>query len=514
MLLLSISYRILSVDKCKDLFDVNAYFVFIDWLTYNSTDPGLVLVNLYYQGQREMKKFIVFLSSVALVGSVSYAMDEEAMDGEMMMEEAPSVAVMLGGSAKMGIKNVDDDASPDSDGLSLIREYEVTFDSSGTTDGGLVFGASISFDEGASGTSSVKNYTMDPTDESTPISATATTTYQTMVTINMETNAIVADAGNIGNDGTFNATGGADGIPDVNQQDSDPSNDIEKFERVTVVYDPSGAREAVTGTITGDANAAATDGAITTVDGKEISGEIEATVEPNLVTTVDTESTDTDTDNDTDTDTVRNGIGSASVYIGSADGSWKLKFGTGLDAGIYKIGDIGIAGEGDSFYATNGHTVELSGSFGGADFAITSNVGADGDPSDEWSAGVKYNAGQFNIGVGMDSEKGMGLSAGTDVSGVSIGMIYTKAEMGEGDMKKEKSGLGVSAGIPAGEGASLTVKYSTNEAKGHDFMEKKLVEADFNYDLGGGATLNAGVEQLDTDGSKKTTLEASISMSF
>ncbi len=490
MLLLSILYLILSVDKCKDLFDVNAYFVFIDWLTYNSTDPGLVLVNLYYQGQREMKKFIVFLSSVALVGSVSYAMDEEAMDGEMMMEEAPSVAVMLGGSAKMGIKNVDDEAKPDSDGLSLIREYEVTFDSSGTTDGGLVFGASISFDEGASGTSSVKNVSnmrnVDVNVVDVKVDVTRGPTYKRDVWVN-SSNAVV---------------------------EADPTDDT--LQMVTISYRLA---PLTSGDIDGDVTYTDDDGMPVVITSTIVPME-----EDIAYTATGGTGTGTGMYTDTDTDKVRNGIGSASVYVGAADGSWKLKFGTGLDAGIYKIGDIGIAGEDDSFYATNGHTVELSGSFGGADFAITSNVGADfaitsnvgadGDPSDEWSAGVKYNAGQFNIGVGMDSEKGMGLSAGTDVSGVSIGMIYTKAEMGEGDMKKEKSGLGVSAGIPAGEGASLTVKYSTNEAKGHDFMEKKLVEADFNYDLGGGATLNAGVEQLDTDGSKKTTLEASISMSF
>ena len=127
---------------------------------------------------------------------------------------------------------------------------------------------------------------------------------------------------------------------------------------------------------------------------------------------------------------------------------------------------------------------------------------------------MKYNAGQVSVGVGMDSEKGIGLSVGSDVSGVSIGMIYTKAEMGEGGMMKENSGLGVSAGIAAGEGATVTLKYSTNKTQGAMNMEKKLIEADFAYDLGGGAKFNAGVDSMDTDGSKKTTLEASISMSF
>ena len=44
--------------------------------------------------------------------------------------------------------------------------------------------------------------------------------------------------------------------------------------------------------------------------------------------------------------------------------------------------------------------------------------------------------------------------------------------------------------------------------------ETKLIELDFSYDLGGGATLGAGVDQKDVDGTKTTTLEASIAMSF
>ena len=85
-----------------------------------------------------MRKLIVFASALALSGSMAFAMEEGAMDEEMM-EKAPSVAV--GGSGKIGIKNVDD---ADETGLQLVRAYKVTFDSTGTTDGGLMFGAGMS----------------------------------------------------------------------------------------------------------------------------------------------------------------------------------------------------------------------------------------------------------------------------------------------------------------------------------------------------------------------------------
>lgn len=43
--------------------------------------------------------------------------------------------VMFGGLAKIGIKNVSSDNTPSSDGLSLIHEYEITFDALGMTNG-------------------------------------------------------------------------------------------------------------------------------------------------------------------------------------------------------------------------------------------------------------------------------------------------------------------------------------------------------------------------------------------
>ena len=263
---------------------------------------------------------------------------------------------MLGGSAKMGIKNHSEN------GMSLIREYEVTFSSSGTTDGGLMFGAGISFDESASVT---ETDTLLGTSTS---SSTSSSGYYATVWIT-SANAIVATPAD-----TLDAEGetvtDGDGIPDVNQND-DEADDIRE-QKVMV----SGPGE-VTGTADADDGANVTY-VMTDEDGEEttvyVTGAVTGTVETMTETMTETTTTTTISGDGT----VRNGIGSASVYVGAADGSWKLKFGTGLDAGIYKIGDIGIAGEGDSFYATNDHTIELSGSFEGADFAITSNAGDQG----------------------------------------------------------------------------------------------------------------------------------------
>ncbi|MYG41931.1 MAG: porin [Rhodobacteraceae bacterium] len=88
----------------------------------------------------KMRKLIVFASALALSGSMAFAMEEGAMDEDMMMEKAPSVSV--GASGEFGIINEDDDDDSTAD-FQLVRAYKVTFSSSGTTDGGLNFGANI-----------------------------------------------------------------------------------------------------------------------------------------------------------------------------------------------------------------------------------------------------------------------------------------------------------------------------------------------------------------------------------
>ena len=95
----------------------------------------------------KMRKLIVFASALALSGSMALAMEEGAMDEDMMMEKAPSVSV--GASGEFGIINEDDDDDSTAD-FQLVRAYKVTFSSSGTTDGGLNFGANIGINSDSS----------------------------------------------------------------------------------------------------------------------------------------------------------------------------------------------------------------------------------------------------------------------------------------------------------------------------------------------------------------------------
>ncbi len=344
-----------------------------------------------------MKRFIVFTSALVLAGSVSYAMDEE-MDKEMMME-APAPSVTVGGSAAIGIINEDDDNDATED-FKLIREYKVTFASSGVTDGGLMFGAGISIED---------------------------------------------------------------------THDDDPE--------------------------------------------QEVNG--------------------------------------ASVYVGSSDGSWKLQFG-GNDPGIDLAGGFGVSK--DHFGGEDNKDIALSGTFGGTEYRITAadpGLEASDKGDDDWSIGVSHSVNTINVGVGMDSEKGLAIGIGTDLSGLNTSLYWSKSEMDidqdallaspsgtAAPGKVENAGLGVKASMSAGEGATFSVAYSTLKKEQnatatavHQFdgvAETKMIEIDFSYDLGGGATLKAGIDKKDeekidegdtTDGATitqkdTTTLEALISMSF
>ncbi|MCY3725451.1 MAG: hypothetical protein OXF95_02305 [Rhodobacteraceae bacterium] len=359
-----------------------------------------------------MKKLIVFASALALSGSMAFAMEKDAMD-EMM--EAPAPSVSVGGSGKIGIKNVDDAAET---GLQLVRAYKVTFSSSGTTDGGLMFGAGMSI--------------RDDTTET------------------------------------------ADGGPVVK---------------------------------------------------------------------------------------------GSHVFVGGADGSWKLQFG-GNDPGIDLAGGFGVAD--DHFGGGDDATIALSGSFGNTSYRITAadpgiDVPARTDGFDaaensdareaydaarnmdnDWSVGVSHSIDTISVGVGMDSEDGLAIGFGTDLSGVSTFVYWSKSELKDviigygtnvaADIKgsHENTGLGVKASMSAGEGATFSVGYSTRKLEqdgagtDHDRTVKtKLIEVDFTYDLGGGATLSAGIdkkdeEKLDLDSGNNTivdpedttTLEAAIAFSF
>ena len=340
------------------------------------------------------------------------------MDEGMMMEKVPSVAV--GGSGKIGIRNEDDSSKPDDEQFKLVRAYKVTFDSTGTTDGGLMFGAGMSIRD-------------DTGEEDKPV------------------------------------------------------------------------------------------------------------------------------------------VRGSYVFVGGADGSWKLQFG-GNDPGIDLAGGFGVAD--DHFGGGDDATIALSGSFGDTNFRITAaDPGTDIEipartvnfelpansaardaydaavkakaNENDWSVGVSHSINTISVGVGMDSEDGLAIGVGTDLSGVSTFFYWSKSEFSDAIIhydadpnndntaSQENTGLGVKASMSAGEDAIFSVGYSTlkfeQDGRGVAFdgtAKTKLIEVDFTYDLGGGATLSAGIDKKDEESliagsgaatvvpKDTTTLEAAIAFSF
>ena len=507
-----------------------------------------------------MKKFIVFLSSVALFGSVSYAMDEEAMDEEMMMEAAaPSVAV--GGSASIGIKN---DSSADSS-LKLIRAYKVTFDSSGTTDGGLVFGAGISLRDdtteedapvvkgskvyvgGADGSWKVQFGGNDPGIELAGGIGLADDHF-----------VMGDDDASISLEGSFGGTG-------FRVTMSDPSNSVptrtremtttdqvqmesglitpniamidwttsgvlmgttDNGERVAAISDAIMARDTYLGTLMSVPNLS-----FTAACGiSEANFYYEATGNTTVSWDHDGDgaAADADADGDTPAQTAPINISftagqmiPAEMLMHEANSDVLATFAGATPMKTYEntagaeACSATMLGAGDPFESVTTTTGMDNGSA----------VYAAKNLKDQWSIGFTHSLDTINIGVGVDSGKGLALGVGTELSGVGLNLYYSKSEqenftgvVGGKDMMEtqENTGLGVKASMAAGEGASVSVAYSTLKKEMMDSsMTDKKIEVDFSYDLGGGATLQASVDKNDPDGGdSNTVLEAKVAMSF
>ena len=248
----------------------------------------------------------------------------------------------------------------------------------------------------------------------------------------------------------------------------------------------------------------------------------------------------------------------SNVFIGAADGTWRLKFG-GNDPGIEKAGGIGVA-DGDGFhYGGDDTTIGFEGSIGTTSYRITladprakegnggddpgGNTKADGD----WSAGASTSLGDVSVGFGMDSEDGLAIGVGTTLQGIGVDLFWSKSEPSSASghivdpevtlntstnanagltytRSQENTGLGIKASVSAGEGATFSAAYSTRKdeytARGiYDIDttddtdgvaasasrqdETKEIEIAFEYDLGGGATFKTSIvkEDKETTGS-------------
>ena len=554
-----------------------------------------------------MQKLIVMSMVLALAGAYAHAdnhdgggvaasmddsaaaVDEAAMDPSMadatmdvaMMEDvpempaeempaAPSIVICpkpAGCDAVMKIKRVDDDSStdPESDNVMSVVEYEVKFNASGVTDGGLLFGAAISIDEEGAG------------------AATA--------------NGVNAASAYIGAaDGTWTLSfGGVDpGIDLVGNIGLANADDISAK---TLVIAPvmvgdlrvklpamSGAQQLMMPKATLDATVKSTIKPIKTFTG-EIEGYFAAiagttltadatnaeatatagwqpisapkgtiTAMRKLPITVVTRSTDASTANGIN---VRGGTKTASGVTGGTQIANVNNFATGVAGTTTYSNTLQLtftdtaAAVTAATEATSRTVIGLSGKVGSFTYRITTSQPGD----DAWSAGVSYKAGTITVGLGMDSNDVMGLGLTGKMGGSTISGTYVK-QSGEdyigmratqtgtaaapvwsayaGQRKvNEWTAMGVKVKQEIGSSDTfVALSYSKKDDKNGNpiVLDSNKIEFDFEYGLGGGATFFAGLDRLNEDVSKytptnglpiatkatkkTTTVEAGIKMKF
>ena len=475
-----------------------------------------------------MKKFILLASALAFSGSMAFSMEEgEAMDEEMMME-APAPSVSLGGSAKIGVKNVDDSAMPDADSVTLVRAYKVTFASSSTTDGGLVFGAGMSIRDDTGETDG-------PGDTQAPAVK-----------------------------GSHVYVGGADGSWKIQFGGNDPGALLaggigfadDRIDRGDASVSLSGNMQGVDYRLTvADPQKDSNDWS---VGAKFSAGQIGVGVgmdsEDGLAVGVSTDVS---------------GL-STTVYYAQSEGDDMI---SGMTAAVAAVPDRTISatygssvvatdavdGDGAAQASTITYTYQATPMQGDADYKNSGKV--DRTVVVSYDAGTAPDRGDISaitgiatvanhvptLGNGILTITNNGGTADDATDDVVVARYELKPDAGTGitvpgtDAVPAKAitepvagkwtGIGAKVAIPAGEGASISVGYSrmkkdVSSDMGSASAKSSRIELDFSYDLGGGATFTAGIdkddkEELMTDGesfmttsSDKTTLEAAISMSF
>ena len=156
----------------------------------------------------------------------------------------------------------------------------------------------------------------------------------------------------------------------------------------------------------------------------------------------------------------------------------------------------------------------------------------------QWAAGVSFAVGATTLGIGMDSEKLMQASISADLGAFGGKLFYTQQKDntidvsgedksdGTNTVNNKKTGIGAEITVSAGANTNINAVYTqgkqtdtrmANEAKtalvGGDepvSMTTKGFGVGVSHSLGGGATLNAGFAKV----AKVTKASVGVSMSF
>ena len=127
----------------------------------------------------------------------------------------------------------------------------------------------------------------------------------------------------------------------------------------------------------------------------------------------------------------------------------------------------------------------------------------------QWAAGVSFALGSTTLGIGMDSEKLMQAGIAADLGAFTGSLFYSQQKT---DSAKN-TGMGVELGVMAGEGTKINAVYARGKHD-NDNNEMDSTAKGFGlgvtHDLGGGATLKAGFAKVED----QTRADVGVSMSF
>ena len=132
-----------------------------------------------------------------------------------------------------------------------------------------------------------------------------------------------------------------------------------------------------------------------------------------------------------------------------------------------------------------------------------------------WATGVSFAIGSTTLGIGIDSEKLMQASVSADLGAFSGKLFYAQQKMNENKTSESKNtGMGVEIGVPAGANTTINAVYAQGKTDYKDADMKDVTDKGFgvgvSHGLGGGATLNAGFAKVED----VTKASVGVSMSF
>jgi outer membrane protein OmpU len=198
--------------------------------------------------------------------------------------------------------------------------------------------------------------------------------------------------------------------------------------------------------------------------------------------------------------TTAGGVDTSSAYIEGGFG--KLSAGdvdNAVDATVGGIKDVGYSGlgvdnEAEVEKGTSSANVLYQGTFGDFGVALSADIG-----NSDWAIAAKYSFGDINVAAGAEDDGGntvFAVSAGGSFGDVAVNALYGR------DSDSDSDSYGIDAAYTMGA-STITFAYGNDDGD-------EAYGLGLSYDLGGGASVNAGVAEVDGD----TVADLGLIMTF